>query len=641
MTEPVISGADAVAAALEEIGVEIVFGITGAGNLAICDAIYRRGATRLVFVHHEQAAVMAAQGMSRTTGKLGVALVTTGGGSTNALTGIVGANMDSIPILLISGNESSVHTTPDNELRIWGVQGFDSRAVFSPVAKESHRIRSSDQIHSVLVNAAHTAMQPRQGVVTVDVPMDLQRKTLTAARQPSQQITAAASAFTKVDYSAAVEAGIQLTLEALRRSARPVILLGAGLRTGTARDRVREQVAALGIPALVSWSAIDLLDADHPMNFGRSGIYGDRYANMIVQNADLVISIGSRLAIPQLSYDPMDFSRNSRIIVVDIDQRELEKFVGDRWVPVKADASQFLDRLAIQAGAHGETALPTGGGVPNKMLQWVDKCTALRASFPRRAQTDEAVPAESRNDYLNSYNVVYEISDQAGPSTIFTTDMGTGLLAGFYGLDLREQQKLSTSLGLGEMGYGLPAAIGAQFANTDETVVCLNADGGMMLNLQELQTIAHHQLPIKLVVFSNDGYLMIKHSQRNLFDGRFVGSDKDSGISVPNFAKLADTFGLAYLALSSTAVTKQQVAAFFAAEGPVLLEVFMHPEQLFIPRVGTIKGEAGKLISPPLEDMIPLISEAALSAAMDGALHNESLNIRSSPSSLPTLGDRS
>jgi len=626
MSQNVATGADAVAAALEELGVEIVFGITGAGNLAICDAIHRRGATRLVFVHHEQAAVMAAQGLSRTTGRLGVALVTTGGGSTNALTGIVGANMDSVPVLLISGNENSIHTNRDNELRIWGVQGFDSTAVFFPVVKRAHRARNADQLHDLLVNSAQAALEPRSGVVAVDIPMDLQRKPLNGSLPASgaRVATGMRSAVTDLEV---LDASIDALLASLARSVRPVLLLGNGLRTGPDRSTIREQVAAIRIPALLSWSGIDLLDADHPMNFGRSGIYGDRFSNMIVQNSDLVVAIGSRLAIPQMSYDPADFARNAQVYVVDVDRQELEKFVGDRWVRVQADASAFLDRLAV-------------ADQPRDYAPWIDRCAQLRADFPRREQTVEAVPAADRDAYLNSYDVVYEISDQAGPDDIFVTDMGTGLLSGFYGLDLRHEQRLATSLGLGEMGYGLPAAIGSQFANPDSTVICLNADGGMMLNLQELQTVAHHDLPIKLVVFSNDGYLMIKHSQRNLFDGRLVGSDKDSGVSCPDFAKLAATFGFTYLHLSETGQTTSAVRALLDTAGPVLLEVVMHPDQLFIPRVGTIKGDNGTLVSPPLEDMIPLISEAALSAAMNGALHPESTRIRSMPSTLPTRGEQ-
>jgi len=626
MTEPVTTGADAVAAALEELDVKIVFGITGAGNLAICDAIHRRGATRLVFVHHEQAAVMAAQGLSRTTGKLGVALVTTGGGSANALTGIVGAHMDSVPILLISGNENSLHTNADNELRVWGVQGFDSRAVFSHVVKEAHRVRNSDQIWEVVVDAGRAALAPRSGVVTIDIPMDLQRRPLNAPLPTVRSGLVEGIPASAVDYSAVLGASIEAVVAALDRSARPVLLLGNGLR-GLDRARIREHVARLGIPALLSWSGIDLLDAAHPMNFGRSGIYGDRFANMIVQNSDLVVSIGSRLAIPQLSYDPADFARNARVFVVDIDEKELHKFVGDRWVRVRADAGAFLEQLSAARGKSTQIA------------QWVNKCAQLRAEFPRREQTNEAVPEADRNDFVNSYEVVYEISDQAGPTDIFVTDMGTGLLSGFYGLDINGDQRLATSLGLGEMGYGLPAAIGSQFANPDATVVCLNADGGMMLNLQELQTIAHHELPIKLVVFSNDGYLMIKHSQRNLFEGRLVGSDRESGVSCPDFAKLAATFGFEYLRLAQISEIKSSVRTFLDTEGPVLLEVVMHPDQLFIPRVGTIKGENGALISPPLEDMIPLISEAALSAAMNGALHPESTRIRRSTSTLPVRGD--
>lgn len=625
MVNSVVTGADAVAAALEELDVEIAFGITGAGNLAIFDAIFRRGFTRIVFVHHEQAAVMAAQALNRTTGKLGVALVTTGAGSTNALTGIVSANMDSIPILVISGNESSIHTSPDNELRAWGIQGFDSRAVFAHVSKESHRARKPDQIHDLIVNGAHTAMSARAGVVTIDIPMDLQRKSVSHERTAVRRQIARAEAITHVQSDEVVTQSIDATITALKQSSRPVILLGNGMRGQLDRAAVRTIIQDLAIPTILSWSAIDLLQSSHPMNFGRCGIYGDRYANMIVQNADLVISVGSRLAIPQLSYDPADFARNARVIVIDIDPRELEKFVGDRWITAQTDAGEFLRRL-------GEV------GSPSDFSRWVTKANALKETFPRRRQTVAAVPLEERDDWVNSYDVVYEISDKAGPADIFVTDQGTGLLSGYYGLDINDEQRLTSSLGLGEMGFGLPAAVGAQIANPDSTVICLNSDGGMMLNLQELQTIAHHKLPIKLVVFQNDGYLMIKHSQRNLFDGRYVGSDFDSGVSCPDFSKVAETFGFSFLKLEDDDKTGSTVDAFLKMTGPVMLEVVMHPEQLFIPRVGTIKGENGALVSPPLEDMIPLVPEAELSAAMDGALHPESTRLRQTISNLPTMG---
>jgi acetolactate synthase-1/2/3 large subunit len=617
------TGADATAKVLEELGVSVIFGITGAGNLAIYDAIARRGTMRTIFVHHEQAAVMAAQGYSRTTGRLGVVLATTGGGSTNALTGIVGANMDSIPVLVITGNESSIHTNPDNVLRIWGTQGFDSKSVFDPVAKGAFRVRTADEIRTVVANAAQLAMSPRAGAVTVDIPMDLQRKPLTTRLDVPADQTAriVAPSFDRASAKRHAEriAGL------LRDAKRPVLLLGNGLRQGMDRHSVRELVSSVGVPTLLSWSGADLLDAAHPLNFGKSGVYGDRYSNMIVQNSDLVVAIGTRLAIPQMSYDPADYARGAQIVVVDIDPAELRKFTGDRWVRIEADAATVFSELASEVGTWSDPE------------DWKARCDELRATFPRRLQTSSAVPLDDRENYLNSYDVVYEISDQAGSDDIFVTDMGTGLLSGFYGLDVRENQRLSTSLGLGEMGYGLPAAIGAQIAHPDRRVICLNADGGMMLNLQELQTMAHHKLPIKLVVFSNDGYLMIKHSQRNLFDGRLVGSDPESGVSVPHFGKLAEAFGFPYLVLEDAADISTKVAEFLAAPGPVILDVSMHPDQLFIPRVGTLRGEGGTLISPPLEDVIPLISEESLRSAMNGTLHSESIRIRQSAAPVPIV----
>jgi acetolactate synthase-1/2/3 large subunit len=628
MTEPELTGADSVALALEELGVKIIFAITGAGNLAICDAISRRGSTRMVFVHHEQAALMAAQGLTRTTGRLGAALVTTGGGSTNALTGIVGANMDSIPVIVISGNENSAHTNTDNELRIWGVQGFDSRQVFAPVTKESHRVRSADGIYDAIVTAGIVAQQPRAGVVTIDVPMDLQRRSLTAKRSAAKVSARLAVLDTNSNHDEILKVGIEAAVDALSRSKRPLILLGAGLKRSQARNTIRSTIADMGIPTMLSWSAIDLLDSRHAMNFGRSGIYGDRFSNIIAQNSDLVISIGSRLAIPQLSYDPLDFARDAKIVVVDIDHKELEKFVGERWIPVQADAWEFLDGLAEKVRTIN---FPT----------WVETCKEIRNEFPRRAQTDGAPPASMSDEFVNSYDVVYEISDQAGADDIFVTDMGTGLLSGFYGLDVNDDQQLFSSLGLGEMGYGLPAAVGAQFANPEKRVICLNVDGGMMMNLQELQTVAHHKLPIKLVVFNNEGYLMIKHSQKNLFDGRFVGSDEESGISCPEFSQLAAVFGLKYVRIDGTSDMKARVSEFLTSEGSVLLEVFMHPEQLFIPRVGTLKGEGGALISPPLEDMIPLLDEAVLRRVMGGKIHLQSQAVRERAAAPVSRGENS
>ena len=335
-----------------------------------------------------------------------------------------------------------------------------------------------------MVNAGRTAQAARAGVVSIDIPMDMQRKTLTAGRTASRLRVAAVERTQHLDDSAVINEAVDVVVDALAESTRPLFLLGAGLRT-VERAVIRKQIADLGIPTQLSWSAIDLLDAAHPMNFGRSGLYGDRFGNMIVQNSDLVIAIGSRLAIPQMSYDPADYARNARVIVVDVDLTELDKFVGERWIPVQADAGRFLAAL--------HAAKPSVA-----VDSWIGKARGLRESFPRRKQAAEAIPVAGRGDFHNSYDVVYEISDQAGPTDIFTTDMGTGLLSGFYGLDINDEQRLSTSLGLGEMGYGLPAAIGIQIANPDHRVICLNADGGMMLNLQELQTVAHHQLPIKL-----------------------------------------------------------------------------------------------------------------------------------------------
>jgi acetolactate synthase-1/2/3 large subunit len=579
-----------------------VFGIIGAGNAHIFDSIGVRDDLEMVCVHHEQVATMAMQTYCRTSGRITAAVLTTGGGSTNGFTGVVSAWADSIPGMVISGNENSRFTHADNPLRMWGIQGYDSSAAVEKVTKYAVRVMDPADVLYELEKAHHIALTGRPGPVWVDVPMDVQ-----AARIERSALRI----FTpETPVTGVPDATIDEIVALLTAAERPVLWLGNGIRLAGAADRVGAFVERLGVPTLLSWAGIDLIASDHPLVFGRAGTYGQRAANLIVQNADLVIAVGTRLAMPQIGYVLDEFARAAKLVVVDIDSDEATKLGARVSVPVVADAGDFMDgMLAANVPAHGGSA-------------WITRCEGYRRDFPWIGpEHDDALP------FINSYQVLDRLSDHLKPDQIVVTDMGTALLSGHQVMRFAKGQRLMTSTGLGEMGYGLPGAIGASFARNRGEVMCLNCDGGMMMNLQELQTMVHHELPIKLIIFNNDGYLMIKHTQNNLFSGRQVSVDRKSGVSCPDFSALAVAFGIPAFQIRTWEDFETVIPQVQAASGPVICEVFMDPQQMFLPKLSLASRSDGTLVSPPLEDLSPLLPRESLREAMIVGLHEKSANL--------------
>lgn len=597
---------DLIAKFLVDKGMRHVFGIIGAGNAHIFDSVGGRDDIELVCVHHEQAACMAAQTYYRTSGVVTASILTTGAGSTNGVTGVVSAWMDSIPELVISGNEHSRFTHEDNGLRIWGTQGYDSSGMVSGVTKYAVRVTDPAQILYELEKAYHIATTGRPGPVWIDVPMDIQ------ASQVEEGALAVFAPAPAELVTADVKEGARRTVELLAEARRPVLWLGHGIRLADAVDRMEALLDQLGVPALVSWAGIDMIDSDHPLIYGRAGVYGQRAANFVLQNSDLIIAIGTRLAIPQIGYVLDELAREARLVVVDIDPLETAKH-GDRvTVPVVGDAGAFIDALAEAAADHPAEA----------PLEWIATCDGYRRTFPWIGpEHDDQEP------FINSYRFMDALVGHMKPDQVVVTDMGTALLSGHQVLRLKPGQRLMTSTGLGEMGYGLPGAIGASFGRDRGEVLCLNCDGGMMMNLQELQTMVHHELPIKLFIFNNDGYLMIKHTQTNLFKGRAVSVDRKSGVTCPDYFRLAVAFGIPAFQIHSWADVDRVLPQVQAAEGPVICEVFMHPMQLFVPKLSLAIKPDGAIVSPPLEDLSPLISREALAEAMIVGVHPKSAEL--------------
>lgn len=400
----------------------------------------------------------------------------------------------------------------------------------------------------------------------------------------------------------------------LRAAKRPVIWLGHGIRMAGAEPLVPELLRLVPAAYLITWAIIDMVDSDHPLLFGRAGVYGQRCANFVLQNADYVLTLGSRLALQQVGYDSNELARGAKMAVLDIDPGELSKYPERFNHPICADAKAFLAELLQQIG---ET--PVARPEP-----WLEQCDAYRAGFPW-VDTEHA----DVDGFINSYAFMDRLNAHLKPDQHIVTDMGTALLCGHQVLRIKSGQRVMTSMGLGEMGYGLPAAIGASFGRGRGEVLCLNCDGGMMMNLQELQTIVHHQLPIKLIIFNNDGYLMIKHTQKSILGGRRVGVDVQSGVSCPNFSRLAQAFDLPSWQIRTWDDVDIVLPQLQACAGPAVCEVFMHPEQLFVPKLSlAVKGD-GSLVSPPLEDLSPLLPREVMAANMLGGLHPKSEAIRS------------
>ena len=612
-----INGADLVAALLVERDVDTIFCITGAGNLALVDAIVRNTKIKFVFSHHEQAAVMEAQGYSRVSGKVGVALVTTGGGTINSLSGILSAHLDSIPVFILSGNESSFHCENMRDFRAYGVQGFDSKAVASPITKSSSRILSSSDIASKFIQAWETASTDRMGPVLVDFPMDLQRKPTSFSEQIIMSEVKKGSA----DKSN-LTSNTNLIGECSRRFSkanRPLIYFGNGIRSKNSLLMARELVEKYQIPFCLSWSALDLFEDSHPMNMGRIGIYGDRAANIILQKSDFVLCVGTRLAIPQIGYDRDDFARMADRWIIDIDPIELSKFPKNQWNSICQSSGLFLELFLNDLS---ELTFS------NYLPRWVDDARDIWQRLPRSEQIGAGVVSD---DEVHSFDVINFLNSAVHDDSIVVTDVGAGLLTGHYALAAKGKQRIFTSQGLGEMGFGLPGAIGAHFANPSSQLICLNTDGAIMFNLQELQLVKHHKIPMKLFIFNNDGYAMIKISQQNLFEKRVTGSDVNSGISFPLFSDLANTFGFKYCLIDSLSSFESVLRPALESTEAVLIEVKMSPDQKYLPRLATSKLSDGTLVSPPLEDLDPMIPIELLGDLLGYQPHANSFKSRGLP----------
>jgi len=592
--------ADYVMRTLVQHGVTDCFIVTGGGAMHLNDAVGRCEGMRWLPNHHEQACAMAAQGYARLLNKPALVQVTTGPGGTNALTGVFGAFVDSLPMIVVSGQVKretmmSSYTVP---LRQLGDQEVDIIAMARPVTKYAACVIDPMTIRYHLERALHEAVSGRPGPVWIDIPVDVQATMIDEAALEGYTATAVEPAPIS---GAALAAAVTEIASRLTKAERPVIYAGAGVRLSGAAAEFMALVDRLGIPVVTGFNAHDLIASDHPLFIGRPGTIGDRPGNFAVQNSDCVLVLGCRLNIRQISYAWQNFARAADLIVVDVDAAELAKPTIKPTMPVHANAADVVRGLLAKASS----------GPSAKQREWVRWCAERKAKYP------VVLPEYwTRENGVNPYCFGAALSKALGDDDVIVTGDGTACIATFQSAQLKAGQRLFSDSGCAPMGFDLPAAIGACVAHERGRVVCIAGDGSIMLNVQELQTLRGHSLPVKLFIFNNNGYLSIRLTQENFFPGNAVGAGPESGVTFPDFGKLATGFDLPFMRVSKNADLDSAIRATLAHNGPAVCEVVLDAQQPFSPRVSSKRLDDGTMVTAPLEDMFPFLPESELAANM-------------------------
>ena len=590
--------ADYIFKTLADKGVRHCFLVTGGGAMHLNDALGLEKRIRYVCCLHEQACAMAAEGYARMSGQPGVVCVTTGPGGTNALTGVLGAWLDSVPMIVISGQikrATMITAAPNLKLRQLGDQEYNIVDSVRPMTKFATTIMRVEDVASVLKEAWTRCQSGRPGPVWIDVPLDIQ-----AAEMPEEAMPASSFADDETPDESSWRHQVEDVVARLKAAKRPAMIVGSGIHNAHAEKLFLDVAESLNIPVLTSISGIDLIPSDHRLFFGRPGILGERAANFIMQNADLFLVLGTRMGLRICGYAYETVARNATKVMVDVDANELEKPTFRPDVKIHADVGAFLAAL--------HSALPSLA--PRE--EWLAYCQGVKEKYPVILPEHRA-----RTDYVSSYVLPEAIMRHAPDPLTVVTANGVAYTSTFQAIPIRRGMRMFANEGCASMGYGLPAAIGAAFAGGAlRTVVCFEGDGSIQMNLQELQTVLNEKLPIKIFVYNNAGYLSIKTTQRSFFNGRFVGSEAGSGIVLPSLEKLAAAYGLPYFRLANNQELDAKLPQVFATPGLALIEVMLDPFETLGPKAASWKKPDGTMESAPLEDMAPFLPREELAANM-------------------------
>ena len=597
--------ADYVADFLASHGITDCFTVVGGGAMHLNDAFGHHPQIHCTYNHHEQACAIAAEAYARLENRMAAVCVTTGPGGTNAITGVVGAWLDSIPMFVVSGQVRYDTTaryaqqfTDGLPLRAVGDQEFDITKAVSSMCKYAAMLEDPADIRYMLEKAWHLATTGRPGPVWLDIPVNFQGSYIETEKMRSYD--------PKEDDMllppAVDDAVVDEVLRKIEKAKRPVIYAGGGIRLSGGFQEFRTAVERLGVPVVTYWNSVDLIEDNHPLYCGRGGNMGDRAGNFAVQNADLVLALGTRLSIRQVGYNWTTWAREAEVIMVDIDRAEMKKHTLHVNLPVWADVKEFLE--AVNRKLEGKTQ-------PLSSEEWWrQQCRDWKKKYPVTLTRHW----EENGKTANVFAFIRYLSETLPEESLTAVSNGACCVVGHQDWCIKKGTRFIINNAIASMGYGLPASIGLCIAAGRRDTVCLEGDGSIMMNLQELQTVITNGLPIKLFVINNQGYHSIRQTQNNLFRGHTkVGIGPESGdLSFPEYSRIAQAFGFPYYCAHSNEQMMEAVRRTLAQPGPVFCEIFTDTQQVWEPKSATKKLPDGRLVSPPLEDLAPFLDRQEL-----------------------------
>lgn len=571
-------------------GINDCFMVTGGGAMHLDDAIGHQKGMHVTFNHHEQACAIAAEAYTRLTGRIAAVCVTSGPGGTNAITGVMGGWVDSIPMFVLTGQvkrETTLWACKDLNLRQLGDQEFNIIDSVSNMTKYAVMVIDPQEIAYHLEKALYMASIGRGGPVWIDVPLDVQG--------------AKVDTDTLIHFNPEVEhpwgvpsvsaAIIDIVIDKIKHAKAPLVLAGTGIRLGGAENLFLSFLKKYQIPVVTAWNANDTLAYDNPLFVGMPGTVGIRSGNFAIQNCDVLISLGCRMNLRMIGYNHFDFAKNAFKIVVDIDSRELYKPTVRPELPIHADVYDFLSAMLDRDYAPIE-----------RHDKWRSWCRNLLLKYP-------AVQKSYYHDegYINPYVFIDKLFNELNENDRIICGNGSACVITFQACKIKQGQRMFTNSGCAAMGYGFPAAIGAAVADKSNRTICIDGDGSFMMNLQELATVAYNELNIKVIIINNNGYLSIRQTQTNLFKPPFIGIDKESGIGFPDFKILADAFGISYYKICEERECELTLRDMLSSNDPCICEVVVDPNQNFEPKSSSKVLPDGRIVSPSLDDMKPFL----------------------------------
>ena len=586
--------ADFVIKFLEEKKIDTVFTVSGGGSIFLCDALYKSKKLKYISCHHEQAVAYATESYSRARNKPGAAIVTTGPGGTNCASGVACCWIDSVPAIFISGQVFLNQTIGNSGLRQVGVQEFDIVNMVKSITKYAVIIRKPNEIKYHLEKAYNICTEGRPGPVWIDIPANIQN----AKINPKKLINYKPAV--KIKKSSILDKKIKKIAKLFLKYNRPMFHIGHGVKISKGQKYIRKIVDKYKIPFALTWNASDLIESNHPSYVGKPGAFAERGSNFIIQNCNLYISVGTRLPFMVTGYNSKDFACKAKKVMVDIDENEVKNSKVELYEKVNCDATYFLKILLKY--------LPTKIKLSKS---WLEYCKNIRKKYPIVLEK-----FKSQKKFVNSYYFIDLLSDILNSRDIIVTDMGLSFVGTHQAFKVKKGQKLYTNSGHAPMGWGLPAAVGACYASKKRRIICLVGEGGLQMNIQELATIMHNKLPIKIFIYNNGGYLTIKQTQQLGFGSRIMGSNSNSGISFPDYRKIAQSHKIKYMKIVNNKNLKKKINKILIGNKPMICELMLDHNQEQMPKAINRRMPGGKSVATKYEDMYPFLSSAEIQENM-------------------------